>query len=97
MTIKFGALTYGRRFRKLTRFHYGLLISQLFAGMEYSLRDQLAEAVARQIKKIEDSILSNSSDALAVTVNDHAYIDKLERALRRNFDYIARWEVEPHI
>jgi phosphatidylserine/phosphatidylglycerophosphate/cardiolipin synthase-like enzyme len=65
--------------------------------MEYSLRDQLAEAVARQIKKIEDSILNNSSDTLAVTVNDHAYMDKLERALRRNFDYITRSAVEPHI
>jgi len=57
--------------------------------MEYSLRDQLAEAVSQQIKKIEASILSNSSDALA-TVNDGAYVDKLERALQRNFDYLIR-------
>ena len=60
---------------------------------------QIAEAISRQIKKIEQSIFnttnSSSSDVnnevtSNSSVNDPEYILKLENALKKNFDYIMK-------
>lgn len=54
---------------------------------------QIAEAISRQIKKIENSIL-NQTNEITITnyksPNDPEYILKLENAMKKNFDYIIK-------